>query len=61
MIHHTMKISFFIISLLLVLIWTIGFIGYQIGGAFHGILILAILLEATGEILSLKLNKGNEI
>ena len=56
-----MKTSFFIIALILVLIWTVGFIGYQIGGAFHGILILAIMLEATGEILDLRLNKGNEI
>jgi hypothetical protein len=55
-----MKTSFFIIALLLVLIWTVGFIGYQIGGVFHGILILAIMLEATGEILDLRLNKNNE-
>ena len=56
-----MKTSFFIIALLLVLIWTVGFIGYQIGGAFHGILILAIILEASGEILDLRLKKDNEI
>ena len=56
-----MKTSFFITALLLVIVWTIGFLGYQIGGAFHGILILAIILEATGGILDMRLNKGTEI
>ncbi len=56
-----MKTPFFIIALLLVLIWTIGFLGYQIGGIFHGILVLAIILEATGGIMELRLNEGNEI
>ncbi len=56
-----MKTPFFITSLLLVIVWTIGFLGYQIGGAFNWILVLAIILEATGGILDLSLNKGNEI
>jgi hypothetical protein len=56
-----MKTPFFIIALLLVLVWTIGFLGYQVGGAFHWILVLAIILEATGGILDLRLNKGNQI
>jgi hypothetical protein len=54
-----MKTILFIIALVLILIWTIGFIGYRIGGVFDGILILAFILEATGVIWELRHTKLN--
>ena len=37
----------------------VGFIGFRIGGIFDGILILALILEATAVISELLLNKLN--
>ena len=55
----TMKTVLFTIALLLIIIWMVGFIGFRIGGIFDGILILALILEATAVISELLLNKLN--
>ncbi len=49
-----MKNFLFIIALLLIFVWSFGFIGYGIGGAFHGVLVLALLVVVTKIILELK-------
>jgi len=54
-----MKTVLFTIALLLIIIWMVGFIGFRIGGIFDGILILALILEATAVISELLLNKLN--
>ncbi|MGC1389524.1 MAG: lmo0937 family membrane protein [Bacteroidales bacterium] len=38
-----MKSLFYIIALLLILAWSIGFIGYGIGGAIHILPVLALV------------------
>ena len=38
-----MKSLFYITALVLILAWSIGFIGYGLGGAFHSLLVLALL------------------
>jgi O-antigen/teichoic acid export membrane protein len=49
-----MKSLFYVIALVLILIWSIGFIGYGIGGGIHIILILALLSVAMRAILEKK-------
>ena len=55
----TMKTVLFTIALVLIIIWIVGFIGFRIGGIFDGILILALILEATAVIRELLPNKLN--
>jgi hypothetical protein len=38
-----MKSLLYIMALVLILAWSIGFIGYGLGGAFHCLLVLALL------------------
>jgi hypothetical protein len=49
-----MKSLFYIVALVLILIWSIGFLGYGIGGGFHMILVLALLSAAMRVILEKK-------
>lgn len=38
-----MRSLLYITALLLILAWSVGFIGYGLGGAFHSLLVLALL------------------
>jgi hypothetical protein len=50
-----MKSLFYIIALILILAWSIGFIGYGLGGTFHILLVLALSLVVMRVILEKKL------
>jgi hypothetical protein len=50
-----MKTLFYFVSLILILIWSIGFIGYGIGGIFHGVLLLAFIFLGTAITMEIKL------
>jgi uncharacterized protein (DUF58 family) len=50
-----MKSLFYIIALIMILAWSIGFIGYGIGGLFHILLAFALLLVVMRVILERKL------
>lgn len=50
-----MKNPYFIIALILIFIWSFGFIGYGVGGAYHVILVIALLLMAIKVVLELRL------
>jgi uncharacterized membrane protein len=50
-----MKSLFYITALVLILAWSIGFIGYGIGGIFHILLFLALLLVVTRVMLEKRL------
>ncbi len=49
-----MKNLFYVVALVLILIWSIGFIGYGIGGGIHILLVLALLSVAMRAILERK-------
>ena len=49
-----MKSLFYIAALVLILVWSIGYIGYGIGGGFHLILVPALLTVAIRVILEKK-------
>jgi Family of unknown function (DUF5670) len=49
-----MKSLFYIIALLLILAWSIGFIGYGIGGTIHILPVLALMSVAIRVILEKK-------
>jgi hypothetical protein len=51
---NAMRSLFYIISLLLILAWSIGFIGYGIGGIFHILLVFALLSIVMRVILEKK-------
>lgn len=50
-----MKNLYYIIALILILGWAIGFIGYGEGGFIHILLILAIILVARKTLLEKRL------
>jgi hypothetical protein len=51
----SMKNGLYIIALILILVWSIGFIGYGIGGAFHSILFVALSMVVMRVLLEKKL------
>jgi hypothetical protein len=50
-----MKTLFYVIALILILAWSIGYIGYGIGGVFHILLAFALLLVVMRVIMEKKL------
>jgi hypothetical protein len=50
-----MKSLLYVTALLLILAWSIGFIGYGLGGAFHSLLALALLSVLMRVVLDKKL------
>ncbi len=49
-----MKSLFYFVALVLIFIWSVGFIGYGIGGGFHVLLVLALLSVVTRVLLERK-------
>jgi O-antigen/teichoic acid export membrane protein len=54
-----MKNLYYVMALILILAWSIGFIGYGIGGMFHILLVLALSLVVMRVILEKKLVREN--
>jgi O-antigen/teichoic acid export membrane protein len=54
-----MKSLYYVMALILILAWSIGFIGYGIGGMFHILLVLALSLVVMRVILEKKLVREN--